>query len=152
MPEISLPATGRCQCGALTFEITAPPFATAACHCRDCQRMTGSAFSLTVMTPAEGFRVTSGSAVPGGLKTGHRHMHCSECLSWVFTQPNGVDFLVNVRTPMLDTPPTEVPFMETALADAMPFARLGAPYGYDGFPVAEDIQPLVQAYAEQRGQ
>ena len=27
MPEITLPATGRCQCGALTFEITAPPFA-----------------------------------------------------------------------------------------------------------------------------
>ncbi|MDF0595102.1 GFA family protein [Psychromarinibacter halotolerans] len=150
MPEITLPATGRCQCGALTFEITAPPFATSACHCRDCQRMTGSAFSLTVMTPAEGFRVTGGEAVRGGLGTGHRHMHCAKCLSWVFTQPQGVDFLVNVRTPMLDAPPTEVPFMETKLSDAMPFARLGAPHGFDDFPTGDDIPGLIEDYAKTR--
>lgn len=151
MPELTLPATGRCRCGALTFEVTAPPLATSACHCPGCQRMTGSAFSLTVMVPADGFRVTGGEAIAGGLRGGTRHMHCSDCLSWVYTLPEGVDFLVNVRNPMLDAPPRQVPFLETYLSTAMPFARLGAPHGFETFPPEDQLEPLLTAYAESRG-
>ena len=43
MSEPSLPLTGGCNCGAVRFEINAPPVAAAYCHCTRCQRRTGAA-------------------------------------------------------------------------------------------------------------
>ncbi|WP_109467264.1 GFA family protein [Albibacillus kandeliae] len=155
MPDIAtLPATGGCQCGALRFSISAPPLFSAACHCRDCQKMTGGAFSLTVGIPKPAFEVTSGTPVRGGLGASAastlNHMHCESCKSWVFTFFDDRDFLVNVRTSMLDVTPTEVPFMETMLSEGMPFARLGAPHQYDGFPPREVMPELIAEYAAAR--
>ena len=41
--------TGRCLCGAVTYEITGDPMATAICHCEHCQRQSGGAFSVNVV-------------------------------------------------------------------------------------------------------
>ena len=57
MPKPDLPMEGSCRCGATRIRITAPPLMTAACHCRGCQKMAASAFSLTAMVPTEGFEV-----------------------------------------------------------------------------------------------
>ena len=54
MPKISLPATGSCRCGRIQIRLTKPPIVTAACHCRGCQKMSASAFSLTAIVPADG--------------------------------------------------------------------------------------------------
>lgn len=35
-------ATGRCLCGAVTYELRAEPARMAACHCKDCQRSSGT--------------------------------------------------------------------------------------------------------------
>jgi len=35
---------GGCACGAVRYRLTAPPLIVHACHCRDCQKLTGSAF------------------------------------------------------------------------------------------------------------
>ncbi len=51
-----LPREGGCRCDRVRLAITAPPILTAACHCTGCQRMTGSAFSLSAAIPSEGFR------------------------------------------------------------------------------------------------
>ncbi|MWD29266.1 aldehyde-activating protein [Aquicoccus sp. SCR17] len=149
MPEITLPAQGRCRCGALRVEVTAPPLFSAACHCTGCQRMTGSAFSLTLGIPSSGFAVLEGEAVPGGRRGALRHMHCAACHAWIWTEPPGMGF-VNLRSPMLDHPPRAVPFLETCLSEAMPFARLGAPHGYDAFPAMEEMEGLLAAYAAER--
>jgi len=37
-------AKGGCACGAIRYELTADPMIVHACHCRDCQRITGGAF------------------------------------------------------------------------------------------------------------
>ena len=39
--------TGQCQCEKLRFELKQPPLFTHACHCLNCQRRSGSAFSIT---------------------------------------------------------------------------------------------------------
>ena len=38
--------TGGCVCGAVRYEVAAPPSRTVVCHCTFCQRLTGSAFAL----------------------------------------------------------------------------------------------------------
>ena len=35
-------ATGRCQCGAVSFTVAAAPVTMGQCHCKDCQRVTGT--------------------------------------------------------------------------------------------------------------
>ena len=54
---MKLPQTGGCQCGKLRYEITEEPRSVYTCHCLDCQRLTGSAFSLGVVVPETGFRL-----------------------------------------------------------------------------------------------
>jgi hypothetical protein len=39
---------GGCVCGAVRYRLTAPPLIVHACHCRDCQKQTGSAFVLNM--------------------------------------------------------------------------------------------------------
>src|SRR5690606_35371104 len=49
---------------------------TGACHCAGCQRMTASAFSLSAAIPTDGFEVTKGESVKGGLHGDEtRHVH-----------------------------------------------------------------------------
>ncbi len=52
MNEIHYPIDGACQCGQVTYQLMAPPFMIAACHCRQCQKLSTSAFSITAMVKA----------------------------------------------------------------------------------------------------
>lgn len=56
----TLPLTGRCQCGALRYAVTAPPLMIYACHCTNCQKQTGSAFVLSAMIVEPSFSFTHG--------------------------------------------------------------------------------------------
>jgi len=40
---------GGCYCGAVRYRIIAEPIYVNACHCRDCQTLTGSAFAINAM-------------------------------------------------------------------------------------------------------
>jgi hypothetical protein len=57
---MKLPATGSCQCGNLRYRVTMAPLATVACHCRDCQKLSTSAFSISMILPRSGFELLSG--------------------------------------------------------------------------------------------
>lgn len=57
---MKLPAGGSCQCGSVKYEIVEEPLATYACHCRDCQKLSTSAFSVTMVLSRSGFKLLSG--------------------------------------------------------------------------------------------
>ena len=57
---MKLPATGSCQCGSVTYEVTEPPVLTAACHCTECQKASGAAFSISMILRTSGFAITGG--------------------------------------------------------------------------------------------
>ena len=52
--------TGGCLCGAIRYEADEPPNQVYACHCRMCQRHTGSAFWAGAKFPPDTFRFTKG--------------------------------------------------------------------------------------------
>ena len=55
-----LPQTGGCRCGKIRYEITGSPQLIYTCHCTDCQRITGSAFSMGIALPQAAFCLTAG--------------------------------------------------------------------------------------------
>ncbi len=55
--------TGRCHCGGVRYEGEAEPVFMRACHCKQCQRFTGTAFVTAVAVPRGSIRVA------GSLKT-----------------------------------------------------------------------------------
>ncbi|MGK9214459.1 GFA family protein [Neorhizobium petrolearium] len=55
---------GACQCGKITYEAEVNPQDVAICHCTDCQRLTGTAYRVTVSTQHSQFKITSGDRSP----------------------------------------------------------------------------------------
>lgn len=73
--------SGHCLCGGISYELTGElPTHDGAielpvyCHCKMCQRMTGSAFWVSTMVPASQF----------GIKTGHNLLTRYESTPGVF--------------------------------------------------------------------
>ena len=147
MAKPDLPLAGQCRCGRVTIAVSAPPLLTMACHCTGCQRMSASAFSLSAAIPVEGFRVTAGEPVIGGLHGEARHHFCGWCMTWMFTRMDGMPF-VNVRPTMLDDAAWFMPFIETYASEALPWAKIPkARHSYERFPPFEDFERLIAEYA-----
>lgn len=43
------PIKGSCQCGGVKYKLLAEPLMIIACHCKECQKLSTSAFSITAM-------------------------------------------------------------------------------------------------------
>lgn len=52
--------TGGCLCGHVRLRLTGDPIVTHACHCTQCQRITGSAFAVNLMIEADRVVVETG--------------------------------------------------------------------------------------------
>ena len=131
MDDWKLPWEGGCRCGALRFRVTQPPMLTSACHCTGCQKMSASAYSLSVTVPATGFEVAAGTPATGGLHGPEvHHHHCGHCKSWVFTRVEGLDFFVNLRATMLDGHGWFRPFVEVWTSEKLPWAETGAAHSF----------------------
>ncbi|MCH2099577.1 MAG: GFA family protein [Pseudomonadales bacterium] len=50
--------TGGCLCGAVRYELAEAPTMMGVCHCKNCQKQAGSAFSTLAAVPIAGFTLT----------------------------------------------------------------------------------------------
>lgn len=57
---MNFPQTGGCQCGAIRYELKAPPALIYACHCTHCQSQSGSAFGMAAMMRHGDLQITQG--------------------------------------------------------------------------------------------
>ena len=55
---MQLPQHGGCLCGALRYRITRAPVAVYTCHCTNCQRLSGSAFSMSCIVADQAFHLS----------------------------------------------------------------------------------------------
>jgi hypothetical protein len=149
LPTLTLPAEGGCRCGRVRLKISAKPLLTMACHCTGCQRMSASAFSLSLAIPSQGFEVSAGVPVIGGLHGASRHYFCPHCMSWMFTRPEGMDWFVNLRAPVLDRHDWFAPFVETFTDEKLRWATTGAPHSFAKLPADDAFPALIDAYARQ---
>jgi hypothetical protein len=75
---------GGCLCGAVRYEISGDPLRVTICHCKFCQRATGSAYMVEPIFQEADLRVTKGSPATydhrseGSGNTVHIHF-CALC-------------------------------------------------------------------------
>lgn len=146
MSQLRLPLDGQCRCGEVRIRISSPPLLTMACHCRGCQKMSASAFSLSAAIPAQGFEVIRGEPVLGGLRNPDlRHLFCPQCMTWMFTR--FLPEFVNVRVTMLEEVSWFVPFVETWTKTRLPWATTPAVHSYPEFPPMEEYAKLTAEFS-----
>ena len=149
MTDVTLPVEGACMCGQSRMRVSTAPIITMACHCRGCQQMSGSAFSLTALVPIEGFEMTKGKPQVGALHGENQYLYCAHCLNWLCTKPAGMPF-VNVRPIHFDVPMWNVPFAETMTCEKLPWANTPAQHQFDRYPPPERYDNLMAEYAAWR--
>jgi hypothetical protein len=93
--------TAHCCCGALRVEVSADPDVVGVCHCGECQRRTGSVFSVSAFFKKEHVRAEGPSNiyVRDGQKGRKVRMHfCPTCGTTVFweadVRPDGIGVAV----------------------------------------------------------
>lgn len=148
MDDWKLPWHGGCRCGRVRIEVTGPPLLAGICHCTGCQKMTASAFSLTLSLTDQTFRVTEGEPVLGGLQQNPKHFFCPFCKSWMFTRPDEPAWLVNLRASVLDDHSWVVPFVEFYAAEKLPWAHTGARHSFATVPEMSALQAIAAEYAK----
>jgi hypothetical protein len=133
MPDPKLPLTGGCMCGGVRFEVSEPLLAALFCHCKRCQRRTGTGVSTTALTAPGSYRTVSGEDLvrlwdPGD--GGWTKAFCAECGSQLFTTHSTNPDLVGIRMGALDDDPGIRPSAHQFVTYAAPWA----PVPDDGFP------------------
>jgi hypothetical protein len=74
--------TGGCLCGAIRYRVTGSPLSVSICHCVNCQRNSGSAFSVNVVFPEDALTVEGVPAVyedRGDTGEIVRRLFCGTC-------------------------------------------------------------------------
>ena len=104
---MSTPLTGGCLCGAIRYTIDAQVTGLRACHCKNCQKHSGTGGTVNAVVPTDKFKITKGttknyrdSATQSG-RTLSRHF-CAECGSSIYSQRNPDPCFVVVRAGSLD--------------------------------------------------
>jgi hypothetical protein len=91
-------AEGGCECGAVRYRMTGPPIFVNCCHCRDCQKITGSAFALNALIEADRLELISGE-----LSTDKGASRCARCQSLLWAEhPDFGERVKFVRVGTLD--------------------------------------------------
>jgi hypothetical protein len=120
--------TGGCLCGRVLYTVTDEPAFSGLCHCRNCQRYTGSAFETVVAFP------TASVSAQGELKTYdhtgdsgqlvHRRF-CPNCGSGVIAEVDVLPGLAIVLAGTLDDPGAFKPTMDVCWSSVQPWFHAG---------------------------
>ena len=70
---------GGCQCGAVRVEVAGTPNFVANCHCGECRKATGAAFSTWVGFANDKVRWLSGKPAQFSSSPGVRRYYCPDC-------------------------------------------------------------------------
>lgn len=145
--EQSFPLEGGCICDRVRFQITHAPLISFACHCRGCQKLTSSAFSLAVMVPLDHFAVTNGETVIGALrKPDGAYRFCDWCKCWITSEPTAANGIINVRSTLIDESNAFEPFIEMWVKEKVLWASTPAKYSFDEKPALSEFPALIAEY------
>lgn len=89
---------GRCHCGRVSFTAHIDPTRVMACHCTDCQVLSGAPFRAVVVAPIESFKIDGETrSYVKVAESGNRRaqVFCPECATALYaTAPENATTVV----------------------------------------------------------
>lgn len=134
LPMTTLSLTGGCLCGRIRYRAEGEPVNIRACHCRNCQKVTGSAFFPRVMFRREAVSVTGETHAYGSSEDVLRHF-CPDCGSTLFSQRVSAG-VMSVSFGTLDDPDAVAPTEHIWTRSAQAWLKLD-----DGLPCFVELPP-----------
>jgi len=139
---MTLDLKGGCACGKVRYELTSAPMFIHCCHCKDCQRQTGSAFVLNALIEATRVLVMQGEPkgvlMPTDSGRPHEIFRCPECQTALWSTYGGRTAVRFVRVGTLDEPSSLVPDVHIFTRSKVPW--VGLPKGARAFEVYYDMR------------
>jgi hypothetical protein len=120
---------GGCTCRAVRYRMTSKPMFVHCCHCRWCQRETGTAFALNALIEADRVTLLSGQPevvdTPSNSGKGQKIARCPACRIALWSNYAGAgDRLRFVRVGTLDEPDRMPPDIHIFTASKQPWVVL----------------------------
>jgi hypothetical protein len=124
-------ADGGCTCRRVRYRMTAPPLIVHCCHCRWCQRETGSAFVLNALIETGRVTLIAGTVervdTPSNSGKGQKIARCPHCRIAVWSNYAGAgDQLSFVRVGTCDEPDRFPPDIHIYTESKQPWLQLPA--------------------------
>jgi hypothetical protein len=144
---------GHCTCGAIRYRLDGSPLFVHGCHCRWCQRETGTAFALNAMYEADRVTLLSGMPevvlTPSASGKGQKIARCPTCRVAVWSNyPQSGDAVRFVRVGTLDEPDRLPPDIHIFTSSKQPWVIL--PPNARAVPEFYDIRTTWPAASLQR--
>ncbi len=143
---------GGCACGAVRYALERAPMFVHCCHCRDCQRQTGSAFVLNALIETARVAIHCGQAAPNPMPTDsgkpHDVFRCTACGTAVWSEYGGIAALRFVRVGTLDRPDALPPDVHIYTRSKLPWVTL--PAGVPAFEGYYDSKTMWPAESLER--
>lgn len=144
--------SGACFCGSVRFSMRGAPMFVHCCHCRDCQKQTGSAFAVNGLVEAERVEIIEGDPLPVRMATTSGSPHdiyrCPSCQTALWSCYGGRDWLRFVRLATLDKPDAFAPDVHIYTRSKLPWVAL--PEGQAAFPEYYDVRKQWPADSQAR--
>jgi hypothetical protein len=125
---------GACTCGAIRYRLHSRPLFVHCCHCRWCQRETGSAFAINAMIEADRVELLAGTpeivVTPSNSGQGQKIARCPVCRIAVWSNYAGAgDAIRFIRVGTLLDPDRMPPDIHIFTSSKQPWVVLppGAP-------------------------
>jgi hypothetical protein len=120
---------GGCTCRHVRYRMMSKPLFVHCCHCRWCQRETGSAFALNAMIESDRVHLLQGDVTiidtPSNSGKGQRISRCPRCEVAVWSSYAGAgDAIRFVRVGTLDEPASLAPDIHIYTASKQPWVQL----------------------------
>jgi hypothetical protein len=143
---------GGCACRSLRYRMRAKPLIIHCCHCRWCQRETGSAFVINAVVETSTLEVTGETMMvdtPSQSGKGQKIVRCPTCHVALWSHyGGGGPALAFVRAGTLDDPDTIAPDVHIYTESKLPWVRL--PEGGRVFDQFYNISEVWSAEARAR--
>ncbi len=143
---------GGCGCGEVRYRLTAEPMFVHCCHCKDCQRQTGSAFVINALVETDRIELLSGAPEPVAMPTSSGRPHdvyrCPSCQTALWSDYNRRPAMRFVRVGALDEPAAAPPSAHIFTRSKLPWVAL--PPGVPAFDIYYDMQALWPAASLER--
>ena len=129
-PSLASPSLdGGCTCRAVRYRMTTAPLFVNCCHCRWCQRETGTAFALNAMIEADRVQLLQGDVevvdTPSNSGKGQKISRCPNCRVALWSHYAGAGSAVCfVRVGTLDEPDRLPPDVHIFTASKQPWVLL----------------------------